>query len=157
MDGTPIRPAMAAHGYPNVASYALELRPVYSKFALAFIKAHPLEWLWLGMVKLATLLRPDTKAHPLGTAAGSLKLLTSFSAPVWVAVLVWAKRMQLGDKLVLLLALAYVLPFVLTNADPRFRPALDIVLLTHAASLVLWKLYSRGGSRADAALQNIPA
>ncbi len=129
--------AMAAHGYPAVNSYALALRPVYTRFAVAFIAAHPFGWMWLAVVKLGTLLRPDTKAHALGTAAGLIKLLTSLSTPLWLAASFLARSWRSTDTLIILLAAAYILPFLLTNADPRFRPALDVLVLTHTAVLFL--------------------
>ncbi len=131
-----IAPAMADHGYPATAFYNLSLRPVYTRLALTYIAAHPLQWIWLGLVKLATLLRPDTKAHALWTGTGFLKLLTSLSAPVWLILLASARSFRKTDRLFVLFAIAYVLPFLLTNADPRFRPALDVLLLTHAAVLL---------------------
>ncbi len=137
-----IAPAMAAHGYPALNSYALALRPVYSRFALQFMAAHPFEWLGLAALKLGTLLRPDTKAHPLFSAWGLVKLLTSLAVPFWLAILLWVRGQgwTAKDTLIVLFAVFYILPFVLTNADPRFRPALDVLVLTHVASLILRRL-----------------
>ncbi len=132
-----IPPAMADHGYPAVYWYALSLKPVYTRFALAFIQAHPFEWLWLGLVKLATLLRPDTKTHALLTGAGLVKLLTSLSTPLWLALLASSRPLGRIDRIFLVFAAAYVLPFLITNADPRFRPPLDVLVLTHSAVLIL--------------------
>lgn len=132
-----IAAAMADHGYPPVNSYALALKPVYTRYAFGFIMAHPLQWMWFGIVKLATLLRPDTKAHALLSGAGLIKLLTSLCVPLWFVLLAFARPFRQVDRLFLLFAAAYILPFLLTNADPRFRPALDVLVLTHAAILIL--------------------
>lgn len=145
-----IAAAMADHGYPAVDSYSLALKPVYTRYALTFIATHPLQWLWFGAVKLATLLRPDTKAHALFSGVGLLKLLTSLCVPLWLVLLTFAKPFRQVDKLFLLFVAAYVLPFLLTNTDPRFRPALDVLVLTHAAILILRKLAA--GQNTESAL-----
>ncbi len=129
--------ALADHGYSPINFYALALKPIYTRYALGFIAAHPLQWLWFGIVKLATLLRPDTKAHALLSSAGLLKLLTSLCVPLWLVLLAFARPFRHVDRLFVLFAAAYVLPFLLTNADPRFRPALDVLVLTHMAILIL--------------------
>ncbi len=137
-----IAPAMAQHGYPALNSYDPALNPVYDRFALQFVAAHPLQWVSLGALKLATLLRPDTKAHALLSSAGLVKLLTSLCVPLWIAVLACSRPLGKYDWIVVFFVLAYVFPFVLTNADPRFRPALDTLALTHCAILILSRQHS---------------
>ena len=132
-----IGPGMADHGYPAIASYSLELRLTYTRFALGYIASHPLQWLGLAVVKLATLLRPDTKIHPLDTGAGMVRLLTSLSFPAWLLLLAGARPLRPADRLILLVVVGYVLPFLLTNADPRFCVPLDALLLSHAGALFL--------------------
>lgn len=132
-----IRPAMEEHGYAARDFYDATLNPVFTRFAVQFMTAHPLEWLGLGVLKLGTLLRPDLKAHRLFSADGALKLLTCFCVPVWLVLLGFSRRLGEADRLVILFVAAYVLPFVLTNADPRFRPALDTLVLTHSAALLI--------------------
>ncbi len=134
-----IAAALASHGYSPVNFYELGLKPIYTRYALHFIATHPLQWLWFGIVKFATLLRPDTKAHTLLSGAGLLKLLTSLCVPLWLVLLAFARPFKRVDRLFLIFAAAYVLPFLLTNADPRFRPALDVLVMTHTAILILRK------------------
>ena len=147
-----IRPALAALGIHLGAqtgatdpAYSLALRSTYTHQALLFIARHPLEWLWLGVVKLMTLLRPDTKAHAMFTIGWGIKVLTSLCVPLWLITLAAVRRLEPVDKLMLMLAAAYILPFLLTNADPRFRPALDVLVLAHAAGLLVRRLATRPG------------
>ncbi len=152
-NGEPSIPeAMHEDGYPGLKFYELRYKPVFTRLAFGFMAAHPLQWLWLDVVKLGTLLRPDTKAHPLFSAPGLVKLLTSLSMPLWLGLLLASRPLRQVDKLFVLFAAAYVLPFVLTNADPRFRPALDVLVLTHGAALVLRRLERGRGSPVGGAL-----
>ena len=129
--------AMGEHGYPARNFYDATLNPAYTHFAMEYMTEHTLDWLGLGVVKLGTLLRPDTKAHSPLSPAGLVKLLTCCCVPVWLALLAWLRPWRREDRLVMLFAAAYVLPFLLTNADPRFRPALDVLVLCHSAALLL--------------------
>ncbi len=129
--------AMADHGIFVTDWYTLAYNADYTRFALQFLAAHPLEWLWIGVVKLFTLLRPDTKAHALLSAFGLSKLLTALATPVWLVVLLTVRRFESIDRLMLIAIGAYILPFLLTDADPRFRVPLDVLVLTHAAMLLL--------------------
>ena len=54
-----------------------------------------------------------------------------------------------GRGLFVMFAVAYVGPFLLTNADPRFRIPLDILVLTHAISRFATAL-AGGGATASA-------
>jgi 4-amino-4-deoxy-L-arabinose transferase-like glycosyltransferase len=138
------------------ATYDLALRSTYMHHALRFIASHPLRWLGLCSLKMLTLLRPDLKAHALLTVAGAVKVLTCLCVPLWLTTLGLttlglttlglttlglttrgaAKKLEPADRLMLVLAACYILPFLLTNADPRFRPPLDALVLAHAASLI---------------------
>ena len=146
-----VPPALAALGIhlgpQHDASYSLALRGVYMHSSLVFLASHPLQWLGLCLVKLVTLLRADTKTHPMFTPGWLLKVLTALCLPLWLAMLAWARRQgRLGaaDRLILVIVASYILPFLLTNADPRFRTPLDVLVLTHAMSLLL-----RGRARAE--------
>jgi len=143
-----IQPALAAFGVHSSDYYDLALRPVYMHLALAFLRSHPLQWLGLGCIKLMTLLRPDTKTHPVFTPGWVIKVFTSLCVPVWLVTLAAVpnqvpsqlRRLEPQDKLMLILVASYVLPFLLTNADPRFRTPLDVLVLAHAASLIARRL-----------------
>jgi hypothetical protein len=125
-------------------AYDLTLRPLYMHEGFVFLREHPLDWLWLGGVKLVTLLRPDNKAHATRTPAGMMKGLTSLCVVVWAGAWMVARvrgyAVDKADVVVLITMGAYVLPFLLTNADPRFRVPLDVVLLAHAGALMARRL-----------------
>jgi hypothetical protein len=96
-------------------------------------------------VKLFTLFRPDTKTHSLFSAAGVIKSLLVLPALFFLAALLLPGRQPLSfdDKLLLVVELLYILPFLITNSDPRLRVPLDALLLLHLVSL----LYRRSTSR----------
>lgn len=148
--------ALAAHWPQGLAGpsgshayYNQSLNPIYDRLALSFIFAHPLQWLWLWLIKLATLLRPALRTHSAGSLYGSLEMLTSLATPVWLAALFLTHRARRArrqadtaaehfvDLLFYLAVGAYVLPFLLTNADPRFRTPLDVLVLTHTGILAV--------------------
>ena len=143
-----VAPALAALGVhlgpDNDAAYRVA-RATYMHDALSFVGGHPLQWLWLCGVKLVTLLRADTKTHAMFTFGWLIKGMTALCVPVWLAILVLLKKMDRRDRLILIVVASYILPFLLTNADPRFRTPLDALVLAHAASLIVRKM--AGGSR----------
>ena len=54
------------------------------------------------------------------------------------------------DRLLLIVYAAYILPFLLTNFDPRFRIPLDVLLLLHSIRLLAFRGESTGpSSRSD--------
>lgn len=138
------------HRYAEAASaHDLAWRAEYSQSARIFAKTHPVEELRLVAVKLFTLLRPDTKLHPVRSAPGLPKLLCSLGIPVWIAIVVWFRGGRHGewtaaDTFVCLVAAFYVLPFLLTNSDPRFRTGLEVLAVAHAVAL-----WARGGQTGD--------
>jgi hypothetical protein len=70
---------------------------------------------------------------------------------VLVAALLLPGRPPLSfeDYLLLTVELLYVVPFLLTNSDPRFRITLDPLLLLHLVSL-LYRRYAARRSSAPA-------
>ncbi len=139
-----IYPSLLANGFgPQVDVYDPTLRPYYVDHALLFVRHHPLNALKLVLVKLVTLLRPDTKIYPLGSLGGLVKSLLALAIPLWLLVLFVLRRCPWGmeDWLFVIFAVAYITPFLLTNSDPRFRIPLDLLLLTHAIyRLARWQL-----------------
>ena len=132
-----IYPSLMANGFgPNVDVYNPGLRPYYVHQAFLFIRQQPLGALKLLALKLVTLLRPDTKIYPLASLGGFVKGILALAIPFWLlSLLVFRSRpWETGDWLFVMFAVAYVVPFLLTNSDPRFRIPLDILLLTHALS-----------------------
>jgi hypothetical protein len=43
------------------------------------------------------------------------------------------------DRLLLIVYAVYILPFLLTNSDPRFRIPLDVLLLLHSVRLLVFR------------------
>jgi hypothetical protein len=118
--------------------FSAALEPVYTGNAFSFALHHPVEQLRLIAIKLFTLLRPDTKVHRLGTAAGLVKAMLALPALLFLIALLAPGRPALTqiDWLLLAFAVLYVLPFLLTNADPRLRTPLDALLLLVTARLL---------------------
>jgi hypothetical protein len=81
----------------------------------------------------------------LFSAAGVIKSLLVLPALFFLAALLLPGRQPLSfdDKLLLVVELLYILPFLITNSDPRLRVPLDALLLLHLVSL----LYRRSTSR----------
>lgn len=151
-----IVPALAAdgillqNGNPAYAS----LIPFYRQASRRFAWHHPLQELTLVGIKFWTLLRPDTKVHPLWSVAGMGKLSLAMFVPVWLFAVVSTKRggspLLPGDWLVLAMAALYILPFLMTNADPRFRTPLDILVAAHTVAL-FWRNRYQGEPQQAAA------
>jgi 4-amino-4-deoxy-L-arabinose transferase-like glycosyltransferase len=134
-----IYPSLVANGFgPNVDVYNPALRPYFVQHAFLFIRQQPALALKLMALKLVTLLRPDTKIYPLASLGGVVKGILALAIPFWLlSLLVFRSRpWEMEDWLFVMFAVAYVVPFLLTNSDPRFRIPLDILLLTHALSRV---------------------
>ncbi len=145
-----VPPALAALGLHVTYPYDLALRSTYTHSALLFMRSHPGQWLVLCAVKLGTLLRPDTKAHAAGTAGWCVKVLTSLCVPLWLVTLAVTRKLKPIDTLMIVIAAGYILPFLLTNADPRFRPPLDVLVLCHTASLLARRFAPEPGRRSPA-------
>jgi hypothetical protein len=130
-----IYPSLLAAGFPlDVDIYSSDLRAYYVQHALSYIYRQPGQAAQLVLLKLETLIRPDTKIYPLPGPGGIVKVLLALAIPFWVVSLVISRRFIWGreDWLFVTFVVAYVTPFLLTNSDPRFRVPLDILLLTHA-------------------------
>ena len=134
--------------------YSPALEPLYTRESLLFALRHPVQEARLIALKAFTLFRPDTKVHPLGSAAGLLKFLLALPAPFLLTLLLLPGRPALGrpDRLLFWVYAAYILPFLLTNSDPRFRTPLDALLLLHIVRL----LFLRFGNRPPAAVALAP-
>ncbi|HEY9137361.1 MAG TPA: hypothetical protein VIM67_03750, partial [Terriglobus sp.] len=103
-----------------------------------YLKQHPAAQLKLIPIKLFTYLRPDTKVHPLLSGQGMVKGILALFVPAWVVILILKRKLlDSSDYLIVLVAVVYSLPFLMTNADPRFRIPLDLLSLVHGLSLLL--------------------
>jgi hypothetical protein len=125
------------------AFYPESYQAFYTRQSIHFVRQHPVEELELVGVKLFTLFRPDTKVHPLRSAQGMAKLFLALPAVVFLLLLLLPGRALVGreDWLLLIVYGAYIVPFLVTNSDPRFRIPLDALLLLHCVRLAYlrWK------------------
>jgi hypothetical protein len=141
LNGEPsILPSARADGYPlsEEQAHANETGPLFTTLANDFIRSHPKEEIILPWVKLWTLLRPDTKAHTLWSVQGIFKALLALVIPVWLVLLILRRKsLDLTHGIFILTAVVYVVPFLLTNADPRFRTPLDFLALVQITA-ILW-------------------
>jgi hypothetical protein len=130
-----IYPSLLAAGFPpDVDIYSSDLRPYYVTHALLYVRRQPAQAAKLVLLKLETLLRPDTKIYPLPSPGGIVKVLLALAIPFWAVTLLVSRGRLWGreDWLFVAFLVAYIAPFLLTNSDPRFRIPLDVLLLTHA-------------------------
>ncbi|GAC1415248.1 MAG: hypothetical protein NVSMB62_02530 [Acidobacteriaceae bacterium] len=138
---TAIVPALQAAHMPEAAAnpHDLALQPYFTHAAIVFAATHPATELRLIAVKLFTLLRPDTKLHPINTPQGWIEALMVLPVPIWLAALLYCRLRRVSwtpaDTLLVFLALLYAFPFLVTNSDPRFRMGLDALAIVHATAL----------------------
>jgi hypothetical protein len=112
-----------------------------------FWREHPAESVRLAGMKFYTMLfRPNLRLADSGSEValqfGTMVLPLAW----WTAATVTAiRRRELIDPLALAFVLFYAAPFVVTNADPRFRLPLDgVYALSLASPSVLSKLRGEG-------------
>ncbi|MBV8167164.1 MAG: hypothetical protein JO021_10250 [Alphaproteobacteria bacterium] len=128
-------PALAAGGIATDAPTELAPR-IYVALAMDFIAGHPVHALGLAALKIANLLRPDWQfADDAWEAAAQ----TVVALPLVLWLIAWAAdaryRASRRCRIVLAIALLFVIPFALTNSDPRFRLPLDVVFLLESATV----------------------
>jgi hypothetical protein len=118
--------------------YSAEMAGTFTRRSIQFASHHPGEELRLFAIKLFTFFRPDTKLHSLFSASGLIKSFLALPVIVFLATLLLPGRPPLSfdDRLLFAFEICYVLPFLLTNSDPRFRTPLDALLLLHLVSLL---------------------
>lgn len=130
-----IGPALMKMGVlkTNVELNDVQMNKLYMDNGIAFIRAHPLEWtVKLSVLKFITMLRPDTKIHPIYSPQGLARVLVSIASIMWIILLY--DRIRSGwkrvDTITVLLIVSYSLPFLLTNSDPRYGLPLNLFLWT---------------------------
>jgi hypothetical protein len=115
----------------------------------SYIRMHPVRWsLGYSALKLFTMLRPDTKNHRLVSAIGLSRLAVNSSVIVWL-ILLFGRRpasWEQFDIMNVCIVVSYCIPFLLTNADPRFGVVLN---------QYLWIAVLYAANR-SAMLKNIP-
>lgn len=117
------------------------LREQYMDMGIRYIHDHPLRWSAVySALKVFTLFRPDTKVHRLRSAIGVSRLLVSLGVPLWIAAFLWRMRLRnldTQDWILMALSVVYVLPFIITNSDPRLGFPLLVLFWVHTIALVL--------------------
>jgi len=141
--------ALNIRGYPvETFDEWLSFPPeTYKELALEYVIEHPFEYVKLAALKSFTILRPGyhiTQDFVWGSVEGLKrfsKIILSLPFFVWV-FFVWKTKKGFFDRenmLIFLSVVFYIIPFLLANADPRFRFPLDIIFIAdsfrRAASL----------------------
>jgi hypothetical protein len=129
----------ASHpGEPVPDFYSPEIGATYTRRSIDFAIHHPVEEIKLLFLKLFIFFHPDTKLHALLSPFGIVKSLLALPVLLFLAALILPGRPPLtfDDKLLFAFEVVYILPFILTNSDPRFRTPLDALLLLHLVSLL---------------------
>ncbi len=110
---------------------------LYWRLAYRFIRRHPAEYARLAALKLWTLFRPDLRQLVSGRSgstriAGGMQCLLALIAPVWLVARLAAGRRSPRPEgpFAIPVAVLYVVPMLLTNADPRLRLPLEWLFLT---------------------------
>jgi hypothetical protein len=109
----------------------------YTRFSLDYVIRHPLEYLKLIGLKVVTLLRPGyhmVEGFVWISPEGLKRMVKiTLAAPFFIWLfLVFRTRKHFFDTenlFVVLVAAAYIVPFLAANADPRYRFPLDIILI----------------------------
>ena len=109
----------------------------YKKLAVEYAKNHPLQYVKLTGIKILTLFRPGYHApenFEWFSVEGIKRVSkTALAAPFFVWLFfVWKTKREFFAKenlFVFLVAALYLLPFIVANADPRYRFPMDIVFI----------------------------
>jgi hypothetical protein len=130
--------ALTHPGHPVTDLYSPEMSSYFVHQSILVARQHPAEEVKLVVVKLYTLFRPDTKVHPLSSAQGLVMGVLALPVLLLLAAFLLPGRLPLSfeDRLLLTVELLYIVPFLITNSDPRFRITLDGLLLLHLVSLI---------------------
>jgi hypothetical protein len=149
---------IADSGDPEVADiHERRLDPVYRKFALQFMREHPLQMVKLMGLKFMALLSPDFMLHRPGSLGGMFKILSAAAFPLWLlAFLLWPQSHPgpAATRLVVVLTvLCYVVPFLLTVSSSRFRVPLDFFLWMDLGAIVAARWARQRQHQADRGAQ----
>ncbi len=132
--------ALKSRGFSSVGTLEERLSfpsKTYTKLALDYIKSRPFEYLKLIGLKVFTLFRPGYQVvQNSGTDFGeilkhTLKIILAAPFFVWI-FFVYRDRKNFFDKenfFVFLVVVFYLAPFLVANADPRYRFPLDIIFI----------------------------
>jgi hypothetical protein len=125
-------------GEPVPDFYSPQIGATYTRRSIDFAIHHPIDEIKLLFLKLFIFFHPDTKLHALFSPFGLVKSFLALPVFLFLAALLLPGRPHLtfDDKLLFAFEAIYILPFLLTNSDPRFRTPLDALLLLHLVSLL---------------------
>ena len=163
-----IMPALAADGIkthldwtrdPDVPGAAdprdERYAPTYTAASRLFVREHPGDAARLTLLKMVTLMRQspsdwynEETHHPLFKHVA--KRFVVFLLPCWILVMVlrrWNTAIR-PSALVVWMVVLYFVPFVLTNADPRFRLTIEGVILLDVARMLYGVYQARVGMAA---------
>ncbi len=122
---------------PQVDEWRQRHAQNFYRLAFTFIRQHPAMLPELIAVKMFTLFRPDFRRIETGSLmqGWSMAIMEVFLAlpfPLWIITRLAVHKTigWTGGLPTLPIAVIYVIPFLLTNADPRFRLPLDILMIT---------------------------
>ena len=130
-NGEPFLPAaLALMGLPNVDPY-LVAPMEYTKIGMSYLIDHPLQFFELIAIKIVVLFSPrlfnaDT------TFKVAMQSLLLYPVAAYLVTLLWrirARTFSWPDWFMMGMVFLFTLPFALTNADPRLRMPLDLVML----------------------------
>lgn len=132
--------ALRARGLSSVEGFEERLYfppEEYKRLAIDYVKNHPLEYAKLVSIKIITLIRPGyhvTENFTWGSGEGLkrvLKIILALPFFIWM-FFIWKTRKNFFERenlFVFFVIVLYALPFLIANADPRYRFPLDIVFI----------------------------
>ena len=127
--------------------------PEYNAQSKLFIRQHPGLSAWLLVVKFYTFMRPihenvDHSSGGFNLFREALKTITLLVVFIWIGLLAYSgvRHLALAQPVFLWAAALYVLPFVLINADPRFRTTLEGLVCVDLARMLYLLRAKRSGA-----------
>jgi hypothetical protein len=132
--------ALRARGFSSVDAFEERLSfpsETYKKLSLEYIKEHPLDYLELTALKTYTLFRPgyhkaeNPEANFGEILKQALKIILAAPFFVWLFLVYKTRRIffEKENLFVFLAVILYIVPFLIANADPRYRFPLDIIFI----------------------------
>ncbi len=132
--------ALRARGFSSINTFEERLSfpsEIYKKLSLDYIKEHPLDYLKLTALKAYTLFRPGY--HKLENSVvniqeilkQALKIVLAAPFFIWLFFVYKTREnfLKKENLFVFLVVIVYIAPFLVANADPRYRFPLDIIFI----------------------------
>jgi len=132
-----IYPALLARGVaPGIDTHTFDPK-LYMSFAMEFIRSHPAYFVLLLFAKFVLFFAPKI-VHGKNLVEAALQMILALPFIIWI-IAVRRNTSLFGWQRALcsiVFMLLYVLPFVVTNSDPRYRMPLDIWFIMDIAFMV---------------------